>query len=343
MSLAIPHGTDLSHRSFVDVPSSAAQQPKLLDRVRQALRLRHYSRRTEESYVGWIRRYILFHGKRHPTDMGGAEITAFLTSLATRARVSASTQNQALSALLFLYRGVLGVEPGEMPPIVRARTPERLPVVLSREEVAVVLRQLGGTMWIIVALLYGSGLRLSECLALRVKDLDFDRSQVVIRRGKGQKDRLTMLPTKVKVALEQHLAIVRHQHTRDLQLGVGRVVLPFALDRKYPNAGIDWGWQFVFPATRICRDASWGPPSRFHLHESAVQRAVAEAVRRAGIAKRVSCHTFRHSFATHLLEDGYDIRTVQELLGHRDVSTTMIYTHVLNRGGLGVRSPVDRL
>jgi integrase len=224
--------------------------------------------------------------KAAPDRHGRAEITAFLTSLATRTRVSASTQNQALSALLFLYRGVLGVEPGEMPPIVRARTPERLPVVLSREEVAVVLRQLGGTMWIIVALLYGSGLRLSECLALRVKDLDFDRSQVVIRRGKGQKDRLTMLPTKVKAVLEQHLAIVRQQHTRDLQLGVGRVVLPFALDRKYPNAGIDWGWQFVFPATRICRDASWGPPSRFHLHESAVQRAVAEAV--------------------HLLEDGYD-------------------------------------
>jgi integrase len=203
MSPATPHGTDLSRRSFVDVPSGA-QQPKLLDRVRQALRLRHYSRRTEESYVGWIRRFILFHGKRHPTDMGGAEITAFLTSLATRARVSASTQNQALSALLFLYRGVLGTEPGAMPPIVRARTPERLPVVLSRDEVAVVLGQLGGTMWIIVALLYGSGLRLSECLALRVKDLDFDRRQLVIRQGKGQKDRLTMLPTKVKTALAAH-------------------------------------------------------------------------------------------------------------------------------------------
>ena len=265
--------------------------------------------------------------------MGGAEITAFLTSLATRARVSASTQNQALSALLFLYRGVLGIDPGAMPPIVRARTPERLPVVLSRDEVAAVLGQLGGTMWIIAALLYGSGLRLSECLDLRVKDVDFDRRQLVIRRGKGQKDRLTMLPTKVRSALEQHLVVTKRQHERDLERGVGRVVLPFALDRKYPNAGIDWGWQFVFPAARVCRDPRWGPPSRFRLHESAVQRAVAEAVRRAGIAKRVSCHTFRHSFATHLLEDGYDIRTVQELLGHRDVSTTMIYTHVLNREG----------
>jgi integrase len=258
MSLATPHGTDLSRRSFVDLPSGAAQQPKLLDRVRQALRLRHYSRRTEESYVGWIRRFILFHGKRPLTDMGGAEITAFLTSLATRARVSASTQNQALSALLFLYRGVLGTEPGAMPPIVRARPPERLPVVLSRDEVAVVMGQLGGTIWIMVALLYGSGLRLSECLALRVKDLDFDRRQLVIRRGKGQKDRLTMLPTKVKTALEQHLAIVRQQHARDLERGVGRVVLPFALERSIPTRASTGAGSLCFPAARICRDARWG-------------------------------------------------------------------------------------
>lgn len=327
----------------MDSPVSTAPTPKLIDRVRQAIRLRHYSRRTEDSYASWVRRFILFHRKRHPADMGGAEVTAFLTSLATRERVSASTQNQALSALLFLYRDVLGTDLGVIPPVVRARTPERLPVVLSRDEVGAVLGQLGGVMWIVAALLYGSGLRLSECLDMRVKDVDFDRNQVVVRRGKGQKDRVTMLPAKVRPALEKHLAVVRRQHAADLTSGVGRVVLPFALDRKYPNAGLDWAWQFVFPATRVCRDARWGPPSRFHLHESAVQRAVADAVRRAGIAKRASCHTFRHSFATHLLEDGYDIRTVQELLGHRDVSTTMVYTHVLNRGGLGVRSPADRL
>jgi integron integrase len=319
-----------------------APKPKLLDRVRQAIRLRHYSRRTEDSYASWIRRFILFHRKRHPADMGGAEVTAFLTSLATRERVSASTQ-KALSALLFLYRDVLGQDLGAIPPVVRARTPERLPVVLSRDEVSAVLGQLGGVMWIIGTLLYGSGLRLSECLDLRVKDVDFDRSQLLVRRGKGQKDRVTMLPAKVRPGLEKHVAVVRRQHAADLTAGVGRVVLPFALERKYPNAGTDWGWQFVFPAARVCREARWGPPSRFHLHESAVQRAVAEAVRRAGITKRASCHTFRHSFATHLLEDGYDIRTVQELLGHRDVSTTMVYTHVLNRGGLGVRSPADRL
>jgi integron integrase len=313
-----------------------------LDQVRQAIRLRHYSRRTEESYVAWIRKYVVFHGKRHPAELGASEVTAFLTGLATRERVSASTQNQALSALLFLYRHVLERELGALPPIVRARTPERLPVVLSRQEVALVLEQLGGTMWIIVAVLYGAGLRLSECLNLRVKDVDIDRNQIAVRRGKGQKDRLTMLPAAIKEPLQSHLRLVRAQHSRDLSAGVGRVVLPFGLDRKYPNAGIDWSWQFVFPAARVCRDPRWGPPSRFHLHESAVQRAVAEGVRRAGITKRVSCHTFRHSFATHLLEDGYDIRTVQELLGHRDVSTTMIYTHVLNCGGLGVRSPMDR-
>ena len=323
--------------------ASDARGPRLLDRVRQAIRMRHYSRRTEQAYVDWITRFIIFHRKRHPATMGASEISRFLSWLATAKRVSASTQNQALSALLFLYRHVLGVEIGPIDQVARAKAPLRIPVVLSREEVARVLTNVHGTMWLVAALLYGAGLRLQECLELRVKDIDFDRHQVVVRRGKGQKDRLTMLPAGVEERLKTHLEGVRRQHEKDLANGVGRVVLPFALDRKYPNASTDWRWQFVFPAGRICRDARWGPPSRYHIHESVVQRAVAAAARQAGLTKRVGCHTFRHSFATHLLEAGYDIRTVQELLGHADLSTTMVYTHVLNRGGLGVRSPLDRL
>jgi integron integrase len=321
------------------VPSA----PKLLDRVRDAIRTRHYSRRTEDAYVHWIRRYIVFHKKVHPSTMGAPEISAFLTWLAVDQRLSASTQNQAFCAVLFLYRDVLQVEVGAIAHMPRARMPTRLPVVLSREEVRHVLQRLSGAMWIVGTLLYGAGLRLQECLELRVKDVDFDLNQLIVRRGKGQKDRRTMLPGMVKDTLVAHLVEVRTQHARDLIEGMGRVVLPFALDRKYPNASTEWGWQFVFPAARICRDPQWGPPSRFHLHESAVQKAVARAARAAGMTKRVGPHTFRHSFATHLLEDGYDIRTVQELLGHADVTTTMIYTHVLNRGALGVRSPADRL
>jgi integron integrase len=275
--------------------------------------------------------------------MGAPEIAAFLTWLATNRRVSASTQNQALSALLFLYRDVLHIEMGRVENVPRARTPFRMPVVLSRDEVARIMKHLNGLTWIMVALLYGAGLRLQECLELRVKDIDLERRQIVIRRGKGQKDRPTVLPTAVIQPLARHLEFVKRQHEADLARGFGRVVLPFALDRKYPNAPTEWGWQFVFPASRICTDAKWGPPTRFHLHESVVQKSVAHAARQAGITKRVGPHTFRHSFATHLLEDGYDIRTVQELLGHADVSTTMVYTHVLNRGPLGVRSPVDRL
>lgn len=316
---------------------------RLLDRVRQAIRVRHYSRRTEEAYVGWIRRYIVHYRMKHPSEMGTSEVTAFLGSLVDDGDVSASTQNQALSALVFLYRHVLSAPLGAIDGPPRARLPSRLPVVLSRAEVARVLERLEGVPWIVVALLYGGGLRLRECLELRIKDLDFERRQIVIRRGKGQKDRVTMLPAMVAGRLKAHLVGVKRMHDADLAQGLGRVVLPFALDRKYPHAATEWRWQFVFPATRICRDARWGPPSRYHLHESVVQRAVTRAARRAGLAKRVSCHTFRHSFATHLLEDGYDIRTVQELLGHADVSTTMVYTHVLNRGGLGVRSPADRL
>ena len=314
---------------------------KLLDRVRDAIRARHYSRRTEEAYAHWIRRYIVFHHKQHPEKLGATDVGAFLTWLAVNQHVSGSTRNQALSALLFLYREVLAIDLGSIDRVPRSRVPERVPVVLSRDEVRQVLRHLSGAPSLIVTLLYGSGLRLQECLELRVKDIDFERSQIVVRRGKGQKDRRTMLPVAVREPLATHLGEVRRQHQSDLAAGLGRVVLPFALDRKYPNAPTEWGWQFVFPAARICRDPRWGPPTRFHLHESVVQRAVAAAARRAGVTKRVGCHTFRHSFATHLLEDGYDIRTVQELLGHTDVSTTMIYTHVLNRGALGVRSPVD--
>ena len=244
---------------------------------------------------------------------------------------------------LFLYKAVLGLDIGPIEHVPRARMPDKLPVVLSREEVGQLIKHVDGTMWLIVALLYGTGLRLEECIELRVKDLDFDRNQIVVRRGKGQKDRVTMLPAGVRERLAAHLLTVKHQHERALTRGEGRVVLPFALDRKYPGAPTEWGWQFVFPASRICRDPKWGPPSRFHLHESVVQKAVTKAVRRAGLTKHASCHTFRHSFATHLLEDGYDIRTVQALLGHADVRTMMIYLHVMNRGALGVRSPFDRL
>jgi integron integrase len=319
------------------------EQPRLLDRLREAVRVRHYSRRTEEAYVMWIRPFILFHGKRHPSEMAGAEIGQFLAHLAVERTVSASTQNQALSAILFLYRHVLRLDPGTVDHVPRAHSPLKVPVVLSIAEVRAVLDRLTGVPWMVVTLLYGAGLRLQESLELRVKDVDFDGNQIVVRRGKGQKDRRTMLPGSVRERLAAHLEDVRRQHHRDLSVGLGRVSLPAALERKYPNAAIEWSWQYVFPAGRVCRDPRFGPPSRFHLHESVVQRAVTVAVRQAGIAKRVSCHSFRHSFATHLLQDGYDIRTVQELLGHADVSTTMIYTHVLNRGPLGVRSPADRL
>lgn len=324
-------------------PAPPPQPPKLLDRMRAAIRLRHFSPRTEEAYVGWSRRYILFHGKRHPLEMGEAEVTAFLSDLAQRRKVSASTQNQALCALLFLYRHVLARDLGELRGLVWAKRSVHVPVVLTRDEVALVLGQLSGQEWLICALLYGAGLRLSECLNLRVKDLEFDNREVIVREGEWGKDRRTPLPELLAQPLTEHLVGVRRRHVLDLAAGFGRVSMPDALTVKYPNAASDWRWQFVFPAGRICRDARWGPPSRYHLHESAVQRAVTEAVNGARLSKRASCHSFRHSFATHLLEDGADIRTVQELLGHRDVSTTMVYTHVLNRGPLGVRSPADRI
>jgi len=320
-----------------------AQSPKLLDRVRDAIRIRHYSRRTEDAYVFWIRRFIVFHGKRHPADMGAADVSAFLAWLAVEQRVAASTQNQALSALLFLYRHVLGVELGDIGAVPHARRPVTVPVVLSPGEVRAVLQRLTGVSRLIAQLLYGAGLRLQECLELRVKDIDFERRAITVRRGKGQKDRRVMLPDMLVSPLRAHLQDVHDGHRRDVAAGLGRVVLPGAFELKNPGAATDWAWQFVFPAGRICRDPRWGAPSRYHLHESAVQRAVTTAARQAGIGKRVTCHTFRHSFATHLLETGSDIRTVQELLGHADVSTTMVYTHVLNRGPLGVKSPIDRL
>jgi integron integrase len=328
-----------------DAPSAsfASRPPRLLDRVRQALRARHYSRRTEESYVAWIRRYIVFHGKRHPIELGAPEVTRFLTWLAVDGRVAASTQNQALSALLFLYREVLEVDLPWLGEVVRAKRPEHVPVVLARDEVRALLQRLDGLPRLMAYLLYGAGLRVLECCRLRVQDVDFAADQIVVRGGKGDKDRVTMLPAIVRADLATHLQEVRAQHDADLANGAGAVELPTALRRKDPTAARQWVWQWVFPATRIYRDRLTGELRRHHLHESVLQRAVKAAARHAGIAKRASPHTLRHSFATHLLEDGHDIRTVQELLGHRDVSTTMIYTHVLNRGPAAVRSPADRV
>jgi integron integrase len=320
-----------------------APKPRLLDRVRDAIRARHYSRRTEKAYVHWIKRYIFFHGKRHPAEMGAPEVTKFLTALAVDGGVAASTQNQALSALLFLYREVLAVDLPWLDAVVRAKRPERLPVVLTREEVRAVLLRLTGVPHLMACLLYGAGLRVLECCRLRVQDLDVARHQITVRSGKGDKDRVTMLPALVMGDLVWHLADVRAQHEDDLAQGAGWVELPTALLRKYPNAGREWVWQWVFPATSLYRDRLTGHLRRHHLHESVLQRAVKDAARRAGIAKRATPHTLRHSFATHLLEEGHDIRTVQELLGHRDVATTQIYTHVLSRGPAGVLSPADRL
>lgn len=328
--------------AMVALPSSASN-PKLLDQVRQAIRRRHYSDRTEKAYVHWIKRFIFFHNKRHPLEMAEPEIAQFLSSLATQKRVSASTQNQALNALLFLYHEVLSKKIGLIDGVVRAKRPQRLPVVLTKDEVKRVLDGMNGAPRLMGLLLYGAGLRLMECCRLRIKDIDFSRNEVVVRSGKGNKDRYTMLPSAVRDSLMQHLRAVKSQHDEDLKNGLGRVSLPNALDRKYPNAGKEWGWQWVFPATSHYADTVTGEKRRHHLHESVLQRAFKEARLKAGVFKPAGPHSLRHSFATHLLENGYDIRTVQELLGHADVSTTMVYTHVLNRGGKGVRSPADGL
>jgi integron integrase len=322
---------------------SQPEAPRLLEQVREAIRVRHYSLRTEQTYVSWIKRFILFHGKRHPRDMGVREVQQFLSHLAVAGHVAASTQSQALSAVLFLYQQVLKQDIGWLDDVVRAKQSQRVPVVLTQDEVKAVLAHLSGTTWIMATLLYGAGLRLLECLRLRVKDVDFTYNQIVVRDGKGRKDRVTMLPQQVKAPLRRHLHDVQQLHEQDVQAGAGHVYLPYALERKYPNASREWVWQYIFPAARPSRDPRTGIIRRHHVHKLVLQRAVHAAVRKANIPKPASGHTLRHSFATHLLEAGYDIRTVQELLGHKDVSTTMIYTHVLNRGGRGVKSPADLL
>jgi integron integrase len=335
-------------------PPSGA--PRLLDRVRHAIRARHYSLRTEEAYVAWIRRYILFHGKRHPMEMGEDEINVFLTSLAVDGPVSASTQTQALSALLFLYRCVLEKPLPRADAIIRAKRPGRLPTVFTRNEVRRIFGRMHGSSKLVATLLYGTGMRLLECLRLRVKDLEFGNNRILVRDTKGGRDRVVPFPIVSRAELPSWLSRVRRLHRHDLAEGFGSVYLPDSIALKYPGAEREWGWQYVFPAEQRSRDpraadgpfgcrsaAGYQPERRHHLHETGIQRAVRQAVVDVGITRRVSCHTFRHSFATHLLEEGYDIRTIQELLGHRDVKTTMIYTHVLNRGGRGVRSPADIL
>jgi integron integrase len=328
-----------------DVPapwSVQPQQPRLLDRVRIAIRTRHYSLRTEEAYVAWAKRFILFHNKRHPLEMGEVEINRFLSHLAIDAKVSSSTQNQALAALLFLYRNVLDAPFPELESVVRAKRPRHLPVVMTRSEVRLVLRRLHGVSKLVATLLYGSGMRLLECLRLRIKDVEFGLSEIVVRDAKGGRDRVVPLPMVVRGVLPTWYSRVKRLHEEDLAQGFGGVFLPDALSRKYPSAARDWCWQWVFPAEHRSRDPRTQVERRHHLHETIVQRAVRQAVLDVGISRPVSCHTFRHSFATHLLAEGYDIRTIQELLGHRNVKTTMIYTHVLNRGH-AVLSPADVL
>jgi len=322
--------------------SQDTQPPKLLDQVRQALRTRHYSLRTEKTYTQWIKEFVLFHGEKHPKEMGEQEVNAFLTYLANERKISASTQNQALCAIVFLYKHVLKKPLGDFGPLVWAKRPERLPVVLSVYEIQSILEHLHGKSWLIGNLLYGSGLRLNECLRLRVKDIDFSYRQLDIWEAKGAKCRRTTLPKKVVNPLKSYLVKVKQQHQKDLFRGYGSVELPHAFYTKDPTAAKDWRWQYIFPSSRISADPRSGELRRHHLDESVFRKDLKKAVRKARIPKRVTSHTFRHSFATHLLEDGYDIRTVQELLGHKDVKTTMIYTHVLNKGGLGVVSPADK-
>ena len=323
--------------------ASLTQSPRLLDQVRGKIRLKHYSIRTEQAYVDWIKRFVLHFDKRHPSEMGAREVEAFLTHLAVQGRVAASTQNQAKSALLFLYREVLERDLPWLEDVERAKAPKRLPLVLTQDEAQTVLSRLKGTHWLVAGLLYGSGLRIMEALRLRVKDLEFTRGEILVREGKGFKDRVTMLPAMLIEPLKVHLKRVKVLHDQDVAEGFGEVYLPYALDRKYPNAAREWGWQYVFPSNNRSVDPRSGAVRRHHVQDQAIQRAIRQAVRDAGIVKPATPHTLRHSFATHLLTSGYDIRTVQELLGHKDVATTMIYTHVLNKGGRGVTSPLDRI
>jgi integron integrase len=338
-----PYSTVPSASIIAEPQRPAYRGPKLLERVRRIIRAKHFSHRTEEAYVSWIRRFILFHSKKHPVLLDREDVREFVTYLAVKRRVSASTQNQALCAIIFLYKNVIGRDLGFVENIVRAKQTKRLPVVLSREEVRRVMAELGGVKKLAVSLLYGSGLRLLECLELRIKDIDLDRNQLVVRSGKGDKDRFTVLPRAVKPLIERQIEESRRICNCRDGLAEFSTTLPGALDVKFPNAGLEWVWQYLFPARGAMVDHTSGEIRRHHLHESAVQRSVKEAVRRSGIPKRATCHTFRHSFATHLLEDGYDIRTVQKLLGHRDLKTTMIYTHVLTQGASGVRSPLDQM
>jgi len=321
--------------------TSPAEAPKLLDQVRGKIRLKHYSIRTEQAYLDWIKRFILHFDKQHPKDLGAEEVEQFLTYLAVEGKVAASTQNQAKSALLFLYREVLQIELPWLDNVEQAKAPKRLPVVLTRHEIQAVLSRMQGTHWLIANMLYGTGMRIMECLRLRVKDVDFSRKEILIRDGKGFKDRVTMLPELLVNPFREHLKNVKILHDQDLAVGYGSVYMPNALEKKYPSASRDWGWQYAFPTIGMSTDPRSGEIRRHHIQDQAFQRAMKQAVRDANLVKPATPHTLRHSFATHLLEGGYDIRTVQELLGHSDVSTTMIYTHVLNKGGKGVKSPLD--
>lgn len=320
-----------------------AGKPRLLDQVRARCRVKHYSIRTEKTYCHWIKRHILFHNKKHPREMGKNEVEAFLSHLAVNGNVSPSTQNLALSAILFLYREVLEIQLPWLDNVIRARKSPRLPVVLTQQEVQRVLANMEGKYWLMASLMYGTGMRLMEVLRLRVKDIDFERHEVIVREGKGNKDRRTMLPVTLTESLKLQLEKVRQLHQQDMEQGADPVYLPYALEKKYPNAGREFGWQYIFPASKLSTDPITKKYRRHHLDAKALQRKIKQAVRNSGINKPASSHTFRHSFATHLLESGYDIRTVQELLGHKDVSTTMIYTHVLNKGGQAVNSPLDSL
>jgi integron integrase len=338
-----------SQRTASSPPKTPAQPPqeqagkgkKLLEQVRDTIRLKHYSERTGETYVYWITKYILFHNKRHPKEMGFPEVEAFQLHLAKEQKLSASSQNQALSAVLFLYRHVLKIELQGSTNSIRANKPEHVPAVMTKDEIQRVFKYLSGVPLLMAQLMYGSGIRVSECVQLRVKDLDMEYLTVTVHDGKGEKDRVTILPASLVESLQAHLFKVQQTHNRDLEHGFGRVGLPYALARKYPNVDREWGWQYVFPSATLAKEPETGIFRRWYTSESTIQKAVKKAIRDAGVNKHASCHTFRHSFATHLLQVGYDIRTIQELLGHKDVKTTMIYTHVLQRGGMAVKSPLD--